>query len=47
MLRSGQDLKDEMFFDHISCGAVGGLIDHICSKLLFIGADENGADSGP
>jgi hypothetical protein len=34
VFRSGQDLKDEMFFDYIPCGAIGGLIDHIRSELL-------------
>jgi hypothetical protein len=47
VLRSGQDLKDEMFFRYIPCHAIGGLVDHICSELLFVGTDKTGADSDP
>jgi hypothetical protein len=47
VLRSGQDLKDEMFFDYIPCRTIGGLIDDIRSELLFVGPDKTGADIGP
>jgi hypothetical protein len=44
VLRSGQDLKDEIFFHYIPCRGIGGLIDHIRSELLFVGTDKTGAD---